>query len=498
MNIIENICEYPECNKKAVGQVRMGNDVLICKDHCCSSQIAMSPSKLSQEGIGSVLSDLLKLKTNLNAMKAQISAASEKLVEKIVQVTLVKLQKLTEQEKKINKIISSVVGEGWVLNKVLKNIEENLHVEPLSEQNAIDSLLFILNDHFSENKGNKQQSSLRSFRQSIEFESARPSDIFDSRLLSRDTPITVKLDLLSWNQAYINQQTLIASQPNKTLKAHITILNSPTILQICPKSQLILTSNNSDTLSIWQFSNFLTPWKTLAFTEDKSKKIIDILLTKPDLAVITTQSSFYLINFKKLEVLKCYAHNDNYVQIFKVVSNKEIVFGTCSGNLSIFNVGEFCVGLSKNVHNPDGAGPFRALESCGKVVVAGGKDGFLKVLFVKGSLFRNLGAHAGEISAVTISRNYHFIASAGDDKYIILWNITTDNYSMFWKMKHSSIIINIQFSLDTTLILISTFKQISISDLSKFKPQAIKSSQLNIFSKFFPSISTCLNLLPDP
>lgn len=498
MNVIENICEYPECANKAACEVSLCNSMLICQDHYCFSQITFKPSKLSQDRTESILKDLQKLKTIVKTMKTQIASASEKLVEKILQTTFAKLQELTEEEKKINKIIFLVLDEGCVLPKVLKNIEENLQVQPLSEQNAIDSLLLVLQEYFTDNSANKMKTGFHSHRFSHNFESSLSSgEIYDSRLLSRDTPIDIKLNLLSWSQVYINQQSLLASQTKKPLASYVTLLDSPTILQICPKSKLIFTSKNNNTLTIWEFNNLLTPWKTLTLHQDMSGKIIDILIVKANHAVVTTQSSFYLIDFKEAYIKRVYAHNDNFVQIFKIISNKRIVFGSCSGYLSIFHFDEFSIGPTKLVHKADGVGPFRALEACGNVVVAGGKDGYLKVWLIKKDLFRNLGAHAGEISAIGISDNHHFIATAGDDKYIILWSVSTDDYFVYWKMKHSSIIINLKFSLDTTLILLSTSKNISISNISKFKPETIKSSQLNIISKFFPSIYTSLKCIPE-
>ena len=371
--------------------------------------------------------------------------------------------------------------------KVLEKINQSLLIPKISKNEVFCYILSSINKELSLDL----QSDLSSSMNLLHY---KPPKITDVRLMSSQTPVSLKLDILSKTSLFISQQPLVMIESAKALKDPSPILNSPTILQICSNKGLFLTSHNCNSICIWKFKNTLSPFKKIELSSVASEKVINIQQTSHNTALITLNSSFHLIDLQRLEIIKNYVHNKGLVQVIKTISNEKVVIGTFVGTLNIFNHNTFEFESSQNLFNADGNGPFRALGCCDKIVVAGGRDGILKIWDIVEGILYSLGAHAGEITAITVSNNHHFMISAGDDKYIILWAMSIDTFTMVWRKKHPSLTLSLQISSDTLLMLISTNKGFFLSNLSKFSPIQIKPTQhYLLYNTFYSNFQSSSN-----
>lgn len=486
MNVIEYVCEYPGCKEEVAKEVGYDDSMLVCAGHYNEEKTFKAPLELKSEKIEEVLGDLQKLKYALNTVKSLVLLASEELVEKLLDSASKLLKEFSEQQDRINRIMNQVILKKRIFSKVLDNIKENLSIPQISKQEISCNLLSFVYKEFILDK----HSGLASLKSRMPYE---PEKIIDVRLLSSQTPVSVKLEILSTTNLFIAQQPLTVSESLKALKVQSAILDSPTILQLCLNKGILLTSHNKNSISIWQFENCLNPLKTIELSSDTSQKVINIQQTSKNQALITTNTSFHLMDLQKIEINKNFFHNKGLVQVIKTISNEKVVIGTFSGTLDIFNHNIFQFECSKTLFNADGIGPFRALDCSDKIVVAGGRDGYLKVWYFSEGFFCNLGAHAGEITAIAISKNNHFIITAGDDKYIMLWARQIYSFNMVWKKKHPNLTLYLQISNDTSLLLISTKKALFLSNLSKLVPIQLKPSQLFLLYNHFPDVQASLN-----
>ena len=179
------------------------------------------------------------------------------------------------------------------------------------------------------------------------------------------------------------------------------------------------------------------------------------------------------------------------IQHALIFKDTNIVLTNFDGEILFFNMIIFEEeGNRQSIHESKGDGPLNCIVASKDYIVAGGNDNNIKFFDCARSNLKNQNAHINGFSTISISSNQHFIASAGNDKYVIIWIKDKGSLAPVFKMKFTaSPALLMEFSYCSDSLLLKLKNKIKIVDLLENKLEEITDSSIEKLIGKFPKLS---------
>jgi WD40 repeat protein len=290
-------------------------------------------------------------------------------------------------------------------------------------------------------------------------------DLLDYRFFSTLTSVEQKVKLLM-NLPLPNKKPL--QKPNI-----FTVLPTIEALQIIQSKNQIITLHKDHYLCSWSLKTLTFKSGDLKlFNNTENYKIISIFSLNDENLLLIFNQAIIRVNLKSFKIRGTNFNISSPIQHSLLQSNRFLIITNFLGKLQVFDLETFDFKPFNrenkwiDIHASHLQGPITCIVGVEDWVVAGGRDGNIKIWRVGEEKVKNFSAHPVEVRAVSLSMNKYFIASAGEDKKITLWTQTSDSFKCVWSKKFTDrTVLNLTFNFDSSKLLMKTQSQIVYFDL---------------------------------